>query len=115
MLISLFALALLQGAEVSAPASSLYADCKAQVWIEEKGATSDMMTLLSARQCTSYIQGVVDGLRSRPQTVCLGGAKSQEIARVYVTYLDAHPKMRDGERFSILIAALESSYPCSSK
>ncbi len=104
----------MQGAFPSQPASALYSDCQVVIRISETGS-ADSSILMKAQHCVSYIDGFVNGLRMRPGLACVADAQLPTLARVYVAYVDQHPKLLDGATWPALLLALEESYPCPVK
>jgi hypothetical protein len=79
-------------------ASHLYAQCQATVRIME---------------CIRYVEEFLDGLDlGGNKKICVGGASFGTVARVYVKYMQANPKMMDLHESIALALALAESYPC---
>jgi hypothetical protein len=55
---------------------------------------------------------IEDGLDMAGKGVCLAGATTGTIARVYVAYMQKNPKMFDVEKSVGLTNALIENYPC---
>ena len=115
MLVPVLALGLLmqQPTDDSYKGSSLFRSCKAAVRIA--GGEAKESDYSEFRNCTAYIDGFTDGVNLLGTKVCVGTATLGTMARVYVAYMESHPKMMDEPKNFGLIVALEDAYPCPKK
>jgi hypothetical protein len=93
----------------------LYTDCQAIIRHEDNpdGHQSDMDFARSVG-CYSYIEGYTDALHEEnPSPICLNGATLGTIVRVYLHYMDSHPKLRDVEKSIGVYWAIHDNYGCS--
>jgi hypothetical protein len=71
---------------------------------------------MAANSCIGYIQGFVQAFElNGAMVICTEGASWGTMARVYVAYMDAHPKLMDEHKANDLAAALVDAYPCPVK
>jgi len=93
---------------------ALYHDCKAAVKFMD-GITDDT-TAFGAAVCESYIEGFTDsGILSGAAATayCFDANTSNAVVvRVYVQYMESHPKLMDLPKFMGLAQALHANYPC---
>ena len=66
-----------------------------------------------AVQCSSYIGGFTDALGVGAKPICIGDATIGTLVRVYVLYMQSHPKLMDSYKSIGVYAALQDGYPCS--
>jgi hypothetical protein len=67
----------------------------------------------SSVECIRYVEEFLDGLDlGGNKKICVGGASFGTVARVYVKYMQANPKMMDLHESIALALALAESYPC---
>jgi hypothetical protein len=112
MLIPLLAIAL------SAPTSPetrnlgsvLYAHCQEAVRIlDNPRALGDLQ---SATECTAYIDGFSE---SGGTLFCTDSASVATMTKVYIAYMQKHPKLLDQPKSLGLLDSLMDSYPCPKK
>lgn len=97
----------------SALGSDLYSVCQTVVRVADNPdhPTSES-EFTKATQCLSYVEGFTDGLATSIKPICIGDATMGTMVRVYVQYMQAHPKLMDAPKGIGLNAALQSNYPC---
>jgi hypothetical protein len=96
--------------------SDLYASCVADVKMMDDESYYDP----SAARCLYYIDGFIDGLMvnevsGRRSLVCLTTYTYGTVARVYVKYMQEHPKAMDQDKAVGFLFALREAYPCKTK
>lgn len=110
--------ALLLSAAVAPPESDtrhLYNACKA--WMRIQDGAQQLHDLDMADYCLGYSQGYFAGAGAltSERSFCAGQSHFSTVARVYVTYIDQHPRMLD-ERAEVGFGlAMLASYPCPVK
>ena len=115
MLAIVLALAMVQTADLhdADRGSRLYLDCKAGIRFSETGASATLSAdSMAANSCVGYIQGFVQATELYGPKVCAKGASWGTMARVFVSYMDAHPMLMDQHRALDLSEALMQAYPC---
>ena len=121
MLVPILALAVMQQPSSladNARGSRLYQACTGTVRLLDNSHEADALTdAQNASFCIGYIGGFLDAFTfSRPpHTICARGAVMSTVARVYVAYMQKHPKELDDEMSIGLHNAVLESYPCPSK
>jgi hypothetical protein len=93
--------------------ASLYHNCKAAIqFMDGNTRTTD----IEGAVCSSYIEGFTDSgvLSGAAATAyCFDDNTSNGvIIRLYVQYMEAHPKLMDRLKFVGLAQALHENYPC---
>jgi Rap1a immunity proteins len=120
MLVPLVMLALHLAAQQGTPAeinvldrgSTLYEDCQANIRVMDSSSASST-DLQRATACTGYIDGFLDGAALHGENrLCVGGASYGTMSRIYVAYVQQHPKLLDGYKGVALQLALLDSYRC---
>lgn len=95
--------------------SSLFKACKAEVrWMDSPGGNMDPSIPLGLR-CGGYLEGFIDAnALASPSLFCPDrDATMGTFARVYVNYMDQHPKLMDKHRGIGMVEAMRAAYPCS--
>ena len=102
-----FAAAVTPPATVQSETAQLYDACKAAVRVFD-GTDRPGIDVNIAPYCLGFARGFL----AEADGVCMPESTFNTIARVYVTYMDQHPRLRDepgGVGFGL---ALRASYPC---
>ena len=65
-------------------------------------------------ECLDYFQGFVEGAVVSTAQFCppISSTTTTAMIRVYLNYMQAHPKLLDAHRVVGLLLALKESYPC---
>jgi Rap1a immunity proteins len=118
MIAPILALAIMQSAS-TVPAqdrgSNLYDQCRATIRVQN-GTGDGGLDDLHSNSCVAYIDGFTDGLLVAGDTlICVEGATLATIARVYIAYMEAHPKLMDSGKADGLLHALLENYRCPVK
>jgi hypothetical protein len=93
--------------------SNLYKNCQAVIRIQDAGDAAATSDYKWAMACIAYIDGFVDGLAiAGSKAVCSDGASLQTMARVYINWMERHPKYMDSEKVTGLAEAVLDAYPC---
>ena len=116
MIVPILALAMMQQSPLPfTKGSDLYSQCKNWVALVDKtrGLTDD--ETYQAGECNGYVDGMTSGLTSMriacpPPTATIG-----TLIRVYLVYVDAHPKVLDFGASAGMYGALKEAYPCPAK
>ena len=112
MLAPFLALALMQNSLTPLNrGSALYASCQATISIAD--APSAVHDYQASAKCLAYLDGFTDGLNFTTNVVCVEGASLGTLARIYVAYMQKHPKMMDDSKSIGVTLALVDSYPCA--
>jgi|SRR5271170_779436 len=93
--------------------SALYDECRDAIRIREEPSSTTPLEAIGSAACVNYLSGFVDGLSDK--TVCLGTYNEGTLARVYVVFMDKHPKYLDQHKAQGLLLALRDAYPCPAK
>ena len=92
--------------------SWLYAACKgAQRYSDAPRGHEPEEDSSNFDNCTSYIAGYIEsdnGISSCPPD----GASLGTMFRLYLAYMDKHPKLLDAYRISGIRSAMREAYPC---
>lgn len=96
-------------------ASTLYSQCRAYTALVDNARPMNSDAMLDAGTCVGYIDGFTDVVAAGSTTVCLQPTTIATLARVYIAYMDAHPKAFDVRRGVSLALALTDAYPCPAK
>ena len=91
--------------------SALFNNCQINVKMTPEDTLPNYQ---AAAACTAYIDGYTDGIETG-KYFCVGGATLGTLARVYVAYMEKHPKLMDIYKSEVLFLALLESYPCPIK
>lgn len=91
----------------------LYSKCLADVRLMDN--PSDVKNLAAINECADYIHGFADALAVTDAPVCSGQSSLGTLVRVYVSYMQANPKMMDSNKVVGLMNALRIAYPCPAK
>ena len=94
--------------------STLYAACLADVRIMEKTSTIES-DIAAANECADYMLGFSDALALTTAPICTDEPSLGTLVRIYVDYMQKHPKMMDSERRLGVYAAMLQAYPCPAK
>ena len=92
--------------------ASLFANCQASVRASNDVDHATEKDIDKAFKCMEYVAGYVDGLRLS-KSVCPGDAHNDTMERVYVLFMEKHPKFLDEHRSRGLYAALAEASPCT--
>jgi len=114
MLIPLLAVAMSIQSADSDKGSDLYRECKNWVALVDKTRKLDELDTFEAGTCRGYIDGISSGLISLGVT-CPGNATMGTMIRVYLVYVDKHPKVLDFPPSAGVYGAFEETYPCHKK
>jgi hypothetical protein len=102
------------GIEDDSKGTWLYHYCQVSVRAEDAGKNAEPTDIEDANQCIDYIAGFMDASYNTT-LFCTGNATTGTLIRIYVNYMQKHPKYRDEQRGIGLLAALHANYPCPSK
>ena len=91
----------------------LYSACQAVVrFADDPQSSPSDSEFTKAMQCLSYVEGFTDGLATSIKPICIGDATIGTMVRLYVQYMQTHPKLMDAPTGIGINAALQSNYPC---
>jgi hypothetical protein len=118
MLIPLLALAMVQTAEPIPEihrGSHLHQACLGSIRAQDNDSGKESAhDAYQSGVCISYINGFIDALdMANVHAICPGNASYGTIARVYVAYMQSHPKEMDEAQSVGLTNALLDGYPCT--
>lgn len=71
--------------------------------------------LSDGNYCRGYFYGLTAFMDKDTSHVCLNQANYLTVIRVYVLFMDKHPKLNDEESKSGAYLALLDAYPCPAK
>jgi Rap1a immunity proteins len=91
--------------------SRMYHNCQANIRVMDGEHVTDS-EIDNALICSSYIRGFIDGFGSASSALCLVGATSGTMSRVYVSYMQKNPKLMDSQARIGVLAALKDAYNC---
>lgn len=94
--------------------SWLYGQCKNAVIMQGLAVgETNRAEVMQAGRCLGYIDGQLDLYSvDHPGRFCMGDARYGTIAKVYVAYVDAHPKVLDEHRALGFVQMLAAEYSC---
>ena len=95
--------------------SWLYHSCIADIKLLDSSTEVSGDDFRHAQSCVYYVKGLVDGAAITSKTFCADDASIATIIRVYVDYMQRHPKSMDDYRALGLLSALMENYPCPKK
>lgn len=96
--------------------TTLLIECQAAIQLQENPAVRDEQTQALAALCVGYIDGFTDAIiQDRNPDICFAHATPATIARVYVAYVQQHPKVLDSAKKEGLYLALQDAYSCNSR
>ena len=103
-----------QNAEEYGKGSWLFHECQGYIrWMDNPNGVTEIN---SGTRCFDYLKGFADGaLGSHSDPFCPGTASMGTIVRVYVKFMEEHPKLLDEAKTIGLVLALKESYPCKAK
>lgn len=114
MLAPVLALAMLTPEQSFTRGSDLYRQCKNWVALMEQTRRLDDGESYEAGECYGYIDGLAAGLATM-QITCPRNATMGTMIRVYLVYMDKHPKVLDYAASAGVYGALQEAYPCPAK
>jgi hypothetical protein len=94
--------------------STLFQNCQADVrTMDIPDAKQDYV---AAAHCQSYIAGAMAGLYvAGYKGICADSASFGTLSRVYVAYMQKHPKLLDSHQMDGFMQAMLDAYPCAAK
>src|SRR5580698_2062393 len=96
--------------------SWLFHACQANVRTMDASNGGTDADLALSDHCLDYTEGYIDGsLGVAPRSYCLGDARLGTMIRVYVNYMQQHPKFLDRPKSVGLLRAWVENYPCQKK
>jgi hypothetical protein len=110
MLGSLLALALMQTAPGDR-GSDLFSNCQAAIREIDSPTGGVDADLQPGQRCSDYISGLADGL-SQAHVVCFGETTKLSMVRVYVAFMQVHPKYMGEYQATGFYTAMLQAYPC---
>lgn len=113
MLTPVLALAMMQEQSYT-KGSELSSQCKNWVALVDKTRTLTEDEIYQAGECEGYVNGLMSGLVSM-RVGCPGKGTLGTLIRVYLAYVDGHPKVLDMAASAGLFGAVKEAYPCPAK
>jgi len=93
--------------------SWLFHACQANIRTMDAADGGTDADVALTEKCIDYEEGVFDGALSvSPRSFCPGNATNGTMIRVYVNYMQEHPKLLDEAKSVGLIQAWIHAYPC---
>jgi Rap1a immunity proteins len=97
--------------------TTLFQSCQHTIRLLDLGAdkaTAEDVT--DSNYCRGYFQGFEDTIKVYGSAgVCLDDTRIGTVIRVYVAYMDKHPKLLDDLEIAGVIEAMHETYPCPAK
>lgn len=91
----------------------LYRSCQAAVRMSNNPETVQARAeLASSTYCFGYLGGYIDAVNRLKPEVCLRNTSLNAVARVYVAFMDANPKLLDENRAFGVLLATKNAYTC---
>lgn len=100
---------------VQAPGSELQRQCHLYVKLLDGERLTDPEEMYDAGQCFGFIGGIAQGLNTLKVSCPPRAATLNTMVRVYLTYVEGHPKVLDFDRSSGAYGAFKQAYPCPKK
>ena len=92
--------------------SSLFRACQANIRSMDAAPGADAADNFLANECLSYIGGFTDAATLAENIYCANQVSMGTMTRVYVLFIQEHPKLLDTYRGIGLMLALKANYPC---
>ena len=92
--------------------SWLFHVCQANIRGTDAPNGADAAEAALANECLDYFQGFTEGSEVSTAQFCATGSSTGTMVRVYVKYMETHPKLLDEHRVVGLLLALKENYPC---
>jgi Rap1a immunity proteins len=93
--------------------SWLFHQCQAYVRLLDNPNSGNEADFHSGARCFDYLKGFVDGAMGNGQRpFCPGNATVETTVRIYVNYMQAHPKLLDDAKTTGILQAWREAYPC---
>lgn len=97
----------------TAKGAYLFHACQAAVR-EADHPRSGSSDVIDVTICLSYIEGFMDGGDATGRGLCSSAPYATD-ARVYVTYMEKHPKLMNMDKRVGFLLAIGDAYPCPAK
>jgi hypothetical protein len=94
--------------------ADLFHDCQADIRLldaPDAKSVSDS-DFENSQFCAGYFTAFGDFIAMGHTSICVGEARLDTTIRVYVAYMDKHPKLMDDPMILGVVLALKESYPC---
>lgn len=92
--------------------SWLFRACQANIRYMDAAPGMDTADNALANECLDYIGGFTDGVTLAENIYCTSQVSMGTMTRVYVLFMQEHPKLLDEYRGVGLMLALKANYPC---
>ncbi|MBB5066394.1 Rap1a/Tai family immunity protein [Granulicella mallensis] len=94
--------------------SYLYRACQGAIRYNDAGSSGTTSDAMQSIRCVSYLSGFLDAMDlAGLKAICANGASMGTVARVYIAYMTAHPKLMDVEIPVGVSESLLDAYPCA--
>ncbi|MBB5066131.1 Rap1a/Tai family immunity protein [Granulicella mallensis] len=114
MLAPMLAIALFAVDRPFTTGTDLVHECKNYIAMLDNTRNLDSVDLYDAGACYGYIDGITAGLTSM-RVACPTDAALGTLVRVYLVYMEKHPKTLDFAASAGVYGALQEAYPCPVK
>ena len=111
MLGPLLALALMQSSALGDRGSDLFNNCQAAIREVDSPTGGVDADLQPGQRCSDYISGLADGM-SQAHSACFGETTKVSLVRVYVAFMQVHPKYMEEYQANGFYPAMLQTYPC---
>ena len=92
----------------------LYRACQASIRMADAGAQASLVDAARGNLCVGYLSGYQDALdAAKARGLCVPNVTTEAIIRVYVAYMDKHPKLLESDMATGVHGALFEAYPCA--
>jgi hypothetical protein len=95
--------------------TSLFASCKAHIRVMDKTYKNLDDDYAESQYCLGYVEGFTTGDIYGGGSLCFKEATAGTLVRVYVAYMERHPKLLDEDKYVGLADALIDSYRCKAQ
>jgi len=95
--------------------SSLFASCQAHIRVMDRTYKNLGDDYAEGNYCIGYIEGFTTGDIFGGGSICFTEASPGTLIRVYVAYMERHPKLLDEDKYVGLSDALVEAYPCKTR
>ena len=92
--------------------SALFRACQANIRGMDAAPGTDVADNALANECLDYIAGFTDAATLVENIYCANQVSMGTMTRVYVLFIQEHPKLLDTYRGIGLMLALKANYPC---
>jgi hypothetical protein len=95
--------------------SALYSECKTYIALMDRSQPIGTDSGTDGGLCVGYVSGFTEGANVFQGFCVPDSSRNGTAIRVYIAYMDKHPKLFDEPKSVGLLEALRDAYPCPAK